>query len=1836
MWNQARLLARLVAYCRDHPPVTVHQQLKWDETTVSTTLNPGGRSQNVKSSWSVLVVRSRLLVTWASGASWLMRLVMPTIPLMSGAADQIYYALRCHPSFYTLNNMASLIVVPEPAPQADPLMQETLGFLEQWHHNRSGQDDEAAESGSGTFRKKLEAFKEMWNGSFTGAPVHHCTGNHCKSRVESVHRMATTFIALLLTALPAVPTPNKWTKLWPIADFIGLGTLINNYLPCIFELAFKPVMFKSDMTDLEEPDPRLVEGLFFHAVQGKRYTGSRTFLTCAATQFCCRCFLIVSEHLRRLVFYWLQNLKRSKKRAVVDFVSSGELLVLVRLGNGASPVTTTFGTFGGADRAAVQSAIDRWDRSHVCEAMERVGMLAAVMQEALRKHAWKYSLRLFVCDLRKSAYMFFRDDLLAVQKQLAPDGGVNPCSKAFWAELKSGWESLAPERRQYYEELAEQAHTEAGIARKAASAARAPAEHAADVETQGQRAEEPGHLQALCVASSSVPMHETPYNPWVLASSATTSSDILQVAQDVRMYHKHPPQKLSDLADDCLSKSPVSQEQIEKSWRQNLADKRTWATVLNQFNVECQRFAIPPPDDKFPDRVNYQGHCGVFCRTNSSPSDVQCYHQLLRSFDQAIAQCGDGTAASATKCDILLRFQLCRFEEAEPCEVRYSWVTALSAQSGPHPSSQIFIPLSVMEQSTADGHVKLCLQTQDPVGAEVSWCSSLLTCGPLQHSTEQQFASDLLDLCHEHEASAVCLERLCFDDLDLSVVQARGVWPGWQKIVVAVSVSDQEQDVPVQQHGVLGDDHAAEPVDPAPSRRGGFDLIDAVSAGPGRGRGRAKGRGKGRSSAALRNSLVAELPCDPALESDLELELQKVLDAEHVQKLLPESDVLSSTNAELQEAVGDPVVVASVDEAFQASALDALSQCRSADTACEAVFQESDDDEIVDETMDGEIEAPVDAESLAKADGDTDADLDALPRGRGTAFEEGAVMPIVSPATDDQSGYNEKLAAWEEDRRSNKRARSASEKKTEAKTQTKNALSTRVLKGFLWTLPLLRKSKEESLWTKLPKQTILHFGRSVQGVLREKNCIGAIEFYEDSQVAAVRQVTVCERDEEEEGDTTVAFDGLSKQLELSSHEQETQDGLQMRQLKGKKAKKGGDDGDDLMSLWGVASLTSSGSAGKAPRQESAASDEDDATKSKRPRTTTTTTAPARNLGRGRGKDNHGADDTSSQAPANDVATSSSSWLFGGKPRSVASKGAGKSSKEVKELEATDKVIVIFESIAKTFADDDAFHSVTFAKVNGVASKLQARSTKELQKMYRELSQDGSDSQRAVDVLRRLTSANVQVEVLGSLVAAIHDAGTTSATLSRCMQDAESSGLSLPVSLSKMCMARTLLELGSSGQFQAYFERLESEEVDKLFGGDADAMAEFQYCSVKTTLCKQLNQEVQPLKKQDAAAKAAEHITEEQKAIAEQQLREATKDRAVELTLQVQSFLERFAGSSLCSAWTQNSNLVSFVDEIENLRKVVAIAVSVQDASFRVKAEEVDAIKSARATILAKKSALHESLTLFPVGLFVQQSCNTGVEAFYRDRGFAADLEACIQACAAMKHFTYDVLFKNEACDIAIPGQAKIVEVVQKLTLIDAAASCNFKTENAQGLGVVQTKMTELADALTEACIAKFRKLCLVDLPEPLKALLEGQLTIDTTAALLEKLNVAKQFVPISQAILQKCMGTASSDLIATVMAGRDFMGSLATALPHLVALFDTGAADGKFAPARLLDSDLVKFVLAWGESVNHARIKAMLSVDVWDCLCGVIEKASKSAMSLVRSASVLVAYGYGYCYGYRL
>ena len=156
--------------------------------------------------------------------------------------------------------------------------------------------------------------------------------------------------------------------------------------------------------------------------------------------------------------------------------------------------------------------------------------------------------------------------------------------------------------------------------------------------------------------------------------------------------------------------------------------------------------------------------------------------------------------------------------------------------------------------------------------------------------------------------------------------------------------------------------------------------------------------------------------------------------------------------------------------------------------------------------------------------------------------------------------YNSDLAGYEEVKRGGRRFRG--DKSTEVRGETRNAISTRVLLGYLWTQSMLKKAGLSNLWDTLPKQTVTHMGRKVTGVLREENTMGAIEIHEDSSMGAVRDYKILEADNDDQADADDAFQAAARQLKVSTLEQDGEDGWQ---LKTKRVKHNSED-DDFMSV----------------------------------------------------------------------------------------------------------------------------------------------------------------------------------------------------------------------------------------------------------------------------------------------------------------------------------------------------------------------------------------------------------------------------------------------------------------------------------------------------------------------------------------------------------------------------------------------------------------------------------------------------------------------------------------------
>ncbi|CAE7198521.1 unnamed protein product, partial [Symbiodinium sp. CCMP2456] len=1206
MASQAKILARLCSYCQANPPTCVHHHVKWDETTVATSLNPGGASQSVKSAWSVLVVRARILISWPSGAMLQLRLVMPTVPMMTCSAEQIFHALEHHPSFYTINGMVRLLqksaqlaatlhevdgayanirlhnhflsmgafdpseksdgvflesarcqshathlisvamlaliggnllnryyglavfmrnlgyllrlqmalqqwiqelgngldglefgervlwyehlVFRCPSDESDDnndeshepdaLMSETVDFLRTWHHGRDA-DGEDEHSRHSQFEERLENFVGMWNGSFSGYPVHHCCADHCISRDEAARKMSSTFIELLLTTLPSVPAPGKC---FPASDFVGLGILINNFLPIIFDLAFKPVMFSADLKQDEAADPRLVEGLFFHAVQGKRFEASKEFLHDADARWGARCWLLVSEHLRRLVFFGLRGLKADKKISerfvICEVLDKGSSIIWAVLQNIAHQLMDKTG--GGrlcmiwqasdcksfaqwcstcpqevralrrvllalsgwvfrrhvaywdefpwallqfcdpsASPEVVSTVKQRWDEAASCcvpagwaRSLKKLRVDADTLHEEPKyqmllsgygrllqltiadvecKHALSrhWSDRPFptltakhinaeaktcvqeaseqlkslrskspccksapadsrqVVSMRqkqirsKSAYMFLRDDLLRTATI-----SLNPCTKEFWKELQGRWDSLTPVQQAFYEEKAKQSQMMSDQKRREKRAlsqggrSAAPCISAGSLDAGTQQLAIAGAPQPLAPQPPGPQPLQTdtlpsiPYNPWLLASEASVTEDVGALCNRVADVVKAPTSAAPDLVDEHLRDSPVSQGQLESWWRDSLNRGLTWAQCLLQYNRESQRFSIPPPGSSFPDKVTYHGHCGCFCRNRASPRDVLSFLKLLQAFNQ-VAQAG-------TLSDILLKLTL-----GQGLSHQYVWMTAQSARSGVHQPSQIFILTDEMNAEAEGGYVRVVLRAGPLLGSRVPWCQAALQHGPLVHETEQSFAKSLLNAAHDIDAELVTVSRMSFQDVDLCTVEVTGKWIGSEDLVIHL--------LPDEEHPEDSDPRVAAPpsaaVLPDAGPGEGFDLLEEVLHGPRRARGRGRGRGRGgRTSADLRQGLIASLPFDPAsMQDELESELQSLLQEHHV--LLPPEPAANQSGDAMGDLLQDPVMSASLPEAFGESLQEAVTTCQQADAGLHAIFPESDDEQVQGESL---------------------------------------------------------------------------------------------------------------------------------------------------------------------------------------------------------------------------------------------------------------------------------------------------------------------------------------------------------------------------------------------------------------------------------------------------------------------------------------------------------------------------------------------------------------------------------------------------------------------------------------------------------------------------------------------------------------------------------------------------------------------------------------------------------------------------------------------------------------------------------------------------------------------
>ena len=206
-----------------------------------------------------------------------------------------------------------------------PALRELVSYLRFWKRLdkdcRSPEDERRETSqpdSASTFDRAAATFLDLFNGPLAGPPCHICSSlhvpfgqRHCSDRSEAVRKCADAMLDMFLGSMPAVPSPSKWAKLFGPLDFCFAGSIVHNWLQEIFAEAFAEMSFQEFEAPPADVDPRLVESLAFHAVNGRRLRSARDFLQDRHAKWGVALACVALEPNRMLTWYWISCLGKS-------------------------------------------------------------------------------------------------------------------------------------------------------------------------------------------------------------------------------------------------------------------------------------------------------------------------------------------------------------------------------------------------------------------------------------------------------------------------------------------------------------------------------------------------------------------------------------------------------------------------------------------------------------------------------------------------------------------------------------------------------------------------------------------------------------------------------------------------------------------------------------------------------------------------------------------------------------------------------------------------------------------------------------------------------------------------------------------------------------------------------------------------------------------------------------------------------------------------------------------------------------------------------------------------------------------------------------------------------------------------------------------------------------------------------------------------------------------------------------------------------------------------------------------------------------------------------------
>jgi hypothetical protein len=94
-------------------------------------------------------------------------------------------------------------------------------------------------------------------------------------------------------------------------DFCTAGAIVHAFLPQVFKAAFGAMAFKEFPEADHTADPRIVETISWHAINGKRLQSSMDFLQHEDSSWSVRLLSVAMEPTRILIYFWMSCIGKS-------------------------------------------------------------------------------------------------------------------------------------------------------------------------------------------------------------------------------------------------------------------------------------------------------------------------------------------------------------------------------------------------------------------------------------------------------------------------------------------------------------------------------------------------------------------------------------------------------------------------------------------------------------------------------------------------------------------------------------------------------------------------------------------------------------------------------------------------------------------------------------------------------------------------------------------------------------------------------------------------------------------------------------------------------------------------------------------------------------------------------------------------------------------------------------------------------------------------------------------------------------------------------------------------------------------------------------------------------------------------------------------------------------------------------------------------------------------------------------------------------------------------------------------------------------------------------------